>query len=78
MTDRAEYGLQLRVSLLEVLAPDCRCGGCGAEHQLEELEVDHPDGRTWCGRALDFLDRIRRQWRELDRGIRLRAPGGTS
>lgn len=73
MTSRAEYGLQLRVSLLEALAPDSRCAGCGARSDLEDLEVDHVDGRTWYGRALNFLDRIRRQWREFDRGVRLRA-----
>lgn len=70
---RSEYGLQLRVSLLEALAPDSRCACCGAVYQLEDLEVDHVDGRTWRGRALNFLDRIRRQWREFDRGVRLRA-----
>lgn len=70
---RSEYALQLRVSLVEALSPDGRCALCGTRFQLEELEVDHADGRTWYGRALNFLDRIRRQWREFDRGIQLRA-----
>jgi hypothetical protein len=73
IADRSEHGLQLRVSLLEVLAPDGRCAECGAAHEIEQLEVDHADGRTWYGRGLNFLDRIRRQWRELDAGVRLRA-----
>ncbi len=73
VADRAELGLQLRVSLLEVLAPDQRCASCGDQCELEQLEVDHVDGRTWYGRALNFLDRIRRQWRELDQGVKLRA-----
>lgn len=70
---RPERGLQLRLQLLAVLAPDCRCARCGAEHELEDLEVDHPAGRTWCGRALNFLDRIRKEWREYERGVPLRA-----
>lgn len=69
---RSEYAHQLRVSLLEVLAPDGRCACCGRAFELEDLEVDHVDGRTWYGRSLNFLDRIRRQWRELDAGVRLR------
>jgi DNA-directed RNA polymerase subunit RPC12/RpoP len=71
--NRSEYGHQLRVSLVEALAPDGRCARCGAQFPIEELEVDHADGRAWYGRALNFLDRIRRQWREFDRGVRLRA-----
>lgn len=71
--NRSEYGNQLRVSLVEALAPDGRCRRCGERFEIEELEVDHVRGRTWYGRALNFLDRIRRQWREFDRGVRLRA-----
>lgn len=71
--NRAEYGFQLRVSLVEALAPDGRCASCGKRFQIEELEVDHERGRTWYGRALNFLDRIRRQWREFDAGVALRA-----
>jgi hypothetical protein len=70
---RSETALQLRISLLEVLAPDSRCALCHSAHALEDLEIDHPDGRDWYGRALNFLDRIRRQWREYDAGVRLRA-----
>lgn len=73
MTSRSEYAHQLRISLLEAIAPDARCAICGRRHELEDLEVDHADGRTWYGRALNFLDRIRRQWREYDRGVPLRA-----
>ena len=71
--NRSEYALQLRVSLVEALAPDGRCARCDQRFELEDLEVDHADGRTWYGRALNFLDRIRRQWRERDEGIQLRA-----
>lgn len=71
--NRSEHALQLRVSLLEALAPDGRCASCRVLPGLEALEVDHVDGRTWYGRGLNFLDRIRRQWREFDRGVRLRA-----
>lgn len=70
---RSEIALQLRVSLLEALAPDHRCAICGAVRELEHLEIDHVDGRTWYGRDLHFLDRVRRQWREFDQGIPLRA-----
>ena len=71
--DRGEAAFQLRVSLLELLSPFGRCDECGIRFALEELEVDHADGRTWYGRSLNFLDRIRRQWREHDAGVALRA-----
>ena len=73
MASRSEHALQLRISLLEVIAPASRCASCGAAHDVEDLEIDHPNGRTWACRALNFLDRIRRQWRELDAGVALRA-----
>ncbi len=47
------------------------CSCCGSWFSVEDLEIDHPNGRTWYGRALNFLDRIRRQWREFDRGVLL-------
>lgn len=71
--NRSELALALRIALLSLLAPDERCSGCRSAVQVELLEVDHPTGRTWCGRRLNFLDRIRRQWREFERGVRLRA-----
>jgi hypothetical protein len=70
---RSEYAHQLRISLLEHLAPHGRCAECERRHEIEALEVDHIGGRTWYGRQLNFLDRIRRQWRELDDGVPLRA-----
>lgn len=70
---RSDLAFQLRVQLLSVLAPDERCAECRAATSVELLEVDHPRGRTWCGRRLNFLDRIRRQWREHWRGVELRA-----
>lgn len=87
--NRSEWGLQLRISLVEAIAerggrgcvttwrdgfPEhlryCSC--CGSWFSVEDLEIDYPTGRTWYGRALNFLDRVRRQWREFDRGVRLR------
>lgn len=70
---RGEHALQLRVSLVELLSPFGRCDECGIRFALEEIEVDHADGRTRYGRSLNFLDRIRRHWRELDAGVALRA-----
>lgn len=70
---RSELALQLRIQLLEVIAPDERCAECGQPFPVELLEVDHPDGRTWCGRRLNFLDRIRKQWHEYWAGVELRA-----
>lgn len=71
---RSEYGFQLRIALLDAIAgDDPRCAHCRKSHELEDLEIDHVDGRTWYGRSLNFLDRIRRQWREYDAGVRLRA-----
>lgn len=70
---RSELALALRIALLSVLAPDRRCALCGRFHALEDLEIDHARGRVWCGRRLNFLDRIRRQWREFLDGVELRA-----
>jgi hypothetical protein len=70
---RSELAFQLRIQLLCVLAPNEACAECGANFCLEDLEIDHRDGRTWDIRRLNFLDRIRRQWREYWRGVRLRA-----
>ncbi len=70
---RSELALQLRIQLLSLLAPGESCAACRAQVPVELLEVDHPTGRTWCGRRLNFLDRIRRQWSEFERGVKLRA-----
>lgn len=71
--DRSEHALQLRIQLISLLAPDERCAMCGSCVPIEDLEIDHRDGRTWDGRRLNFLDRIRRQWREYRDGVRLQA-----
>lgn len=72
--NRPEYALQLRVSLLEVLtAGEPACQHCGAAAELEALEIDHVDGRTWRWDGINFLDRIRRLWREYYAGVALRA-----
>lgn len=70
---RSELALQLRISLLEQLAPDGKCWRCRRVFMVEHLEVDHPEGRTWCGRTVNFLDRIRKQWKEYMQGVKLRA-----
>lgn len=70
---RSDLAFQLRVQLLALLSPDERCAECRVRTPVESLEVDHPRGRTWCGRRLNFLDRIRKQWREYWRGVELRA-----
>ncbi len=73
IVSRSEYANQLRISLIEAISPEGDCSVCGRKLELEDLEVDHADGRTWYGRDLNFLDRIRRQWREFDDGVALRA-----
>lgn len=70
---RSNLALQLRMQLLALLAPDRRCAHCKRFIALEHAEIDHPRGRTWCGRRLNFLDRIRRQWREAMDGVALQA-----
>lgn len=70
---RAEHGLQLRIQLLSVLSPASRCSACLTSAELEDLEVDHIDGRTWSWHSLNALDRIRLEWREFAAGVRLRA-----
>lgn len=74
VVDRSEYELQLRIALLELLTPrGPRCARCGSAAEFEDLEIDHQHGRTWHDRHLNFLDRIRRQWREFVAGVPLRA-----
>jgi hypothetical protein len=78
--DRSEWAFQLRVGLVEAIAHrtwaprgEAHCVECWDVYVLEDLEVDHKLGRTWYGRSLNFLDRIRRLWRKYDRGVQLRA-----
>lgn len=77
--DRSEWALQLRIGLVQVLCACTSpsgvgtCAECIGWFWIEDLEIDHPRGRTWYGRSLNCLDRIRRQWREFDRGVKLRA-----
>jgi hypothetical protein len=70
---RAEHGLQLRIQLLALLAPASCCAACRSVAEIEDLEIDHVDGRTWSWHSLNALDRIRREWREFAGGVRLRA-----
>lgn len=70
---RSELALQLRIQLLEVIAPNRRCAHCQRFLRLEDADIDHAEGRTWACRRLNFLDRIRRQWREFRAGVELRA-----
>lgn len=70
---RSELAFQLRIQLLELLAPTESCALCSRPVPLEDLEIDHAEGRTWDIRRLNFLDRIRRQWREYWAGVALRA-----
>jgi 5-methylcytosine-specific restriction endonuclease McrA len=71
--NRSELAIALRIALLSVIAPDRRCAHCGRFLALEDAEIDHVRGRTWCGRRLNFLDRIRKQWREYLDGVELQA-----
>lgn len=70
---RQDLADRLRVSLLCVLAPEWRCAKCGKVHAVDELEVDHIDGRNWSGRAISRLQRAKRYWSEFLAGVRLRA-----
>lgn len=70
---RAELALQLRVSLLELIAPDGVCARCRSPFELEELEVDHAEGCTYNKRRLSAWGRAARYWTEYDSGTPLRA-----
>jgi hypothetical protein len=69
---RSELALAYRIPLLIALGFDGRCAECKRFLALEDAHIDHRDGRTWYCRSLNFLDRIRRQWREFERGVALR------
>lgn len=70
---RAEYAHQLRISLIEVLAPTRCCGICRRRFALEDLEIDHPDGCTYRKRTLAAWSRAAKYWAEFDAGVPLRA-----
>lgn len=70
---RHDLADRLRVSLLCVLAPEWKCAKCGVVHGVEDLEVDHVNGRAWSGRAVSRLQRAKRYWSEFLAGIALRA-----
>lgn len=70
---RTEYAYQLRISLLEVIAPHRLCAGCGAQRELEDLEVSYRDGSPWRAGALSAWGRAERYWADLDVGVRLQA-----
>jgi hypothetical protein len=76
---RWQYGAERRVALLRVLAgvlPSANrasCAECGAEYRVEDLVVDHVDGRVWDLKALGSWNRAARYWREFRAGVRLRA-----
>lgn len=63
-----------RDALVRTLSPDLLCAGCGwRARRPSQLEVDHIDGRMYVLRTLARWTRVRRFWRELEDGVRLRA-----
>jgi hypothetical protein len=74
---RAEVALQLRISLLELLAPEGRCACCGKVFAIEQLTVGHVDGCTYDRYALAAWSRAARYWAEYDAGVRLQAECGS-
>jgi hypothetical protein len=72
MEPRAELAHQLRISLLEVIAPTSQCSCCFTRVDIEDLEIDHIDGCTWRKRAVSAWRRAELYWEEYDRGVRLR------
>jgi hypothetical protein len=63
-----------RVELLQTLAPDRRCRGCGVrKRNWDALTIDHMDGRDWDPAKFNRWSRIARYWREYNAGVRLQA-----
>lgn len=54
-------------------APHGYCMQCCVRMELEDLELDHHDGRTWRWHSLSAYGRAVRAWHEFDRGVRFRA-----
>lgn len=59
---------KLWAMLVQLLGPR-RCAKCSSSF---DVEVDHPDGRTWEARRLDYESRLRRYIQEFREGVRLR------
>lgn len=67
------YAVRSRHRLVRVLAPDLRCARCGKRCKVEDLDIDHVDGRTWRVEELSSSARVARYWAEHRAGVRLRA-----
>jgi hypothetical protein len=71
---KAVKAYEIRIAVLEALAPDRRCAHCRTrKRDLADLEVDHVDGRDYTLSSLSSLARARRYAAELASGVRLRA-----
>lgn len=66
------YAVKRRHDLIRTLSPELRCAICHEVHPLEQLDLDHVDGRTWKVESMSSSTRAARYWREFRAGVRLR------
>lgn len=71
--ERSHYARKRRLDLVRLLAPDGRCARCGDGFDLEQLAVDHVDGRLWRVEECSPSIRVARYWREFRAGVTMRA-----
>lgn len=71
--ERTFYASRRRADLVRVLSPECRCAKCGQVFDVEDLLIDHINGRTWIVESCSLSVRVARYWREHEAGVPMRA-----
>lgn len=70
--DRADKAARAMIdALLDELAPDGECAGCGEKGGA--LEVDHVNGRDWDPASMSKKQRAQKYWEEYEDGVDLQA-----
>lgn len=66
------YACRRRELLVRQLSPELRCAQCGEVHTIDNLDIDHMDGRLWRIDTVSASQRVARYWREFKAGVRMR------
>lgn len=70
--ENVHYAVKRRHDLVRLLSPELRCALCGEVHRIDELDIDHVNGRLWLVEKLSSSARAARYWKEYREGVKLR------